>query len=847
MSRSDPPPDQDSSDAERPEASSATPERAVPCWRRFGGWIVFSLTLASIVPTLGDIGVTWDEPSYQYSQQLSQHWWERLAAVRSWSDLNPLLDPMALVYYWPYGYHGINFHPPLAGQLSLLSYGLTGGMLQDIVARRLAPALEFSLVVALLYGFLARRYSPYAGLVAAGALALMPRLYGHAHIAGTDMPGLLIWAGAALAFWDGLSPESAGTSKGFWERVLIGVLLGLAFLTKMAAVLVLLPLLFWLAVTRLPGAVAVWRREVRAAWLDGLVTFGLMVLPLALAGWQILTLADRLPPPSRTNLMRIPSFESLPLELLGIRADVPVVPGVVLAVPLLVWIARRVVARLRPTDPVWGVTRPAQEVLQAIVAFAPLIGWLGNPVWWRETMVRLAHYYTLNTNRRDALPDIHIIYLNEIFEYSLPWHNGLMLIAVTVSIATLIAAGLGLVGSLVCLGRDRLPLFFLVNALVLPGARMLSTPCHDGVRLFLPTFLFLAALAGLGTYWTASWLIRRIGRGPRLVKVTLAGLVLMPSAVELAAIHPYELSYYNALIGGPSGASRRGLELSYWFDAYNPSTLEEINGRLPRDAAVEPVNDMSRPPTFLYLREMGQLRSDIQLGSLSRDQFPYMWLLTQHSKASALSRLLYTMEPWYASRPRQLDGMRVASVADPTAVSRAWALWLLLDAPAPPAPEEPVKQVAPDWVRGLSPTLAEAVDGLAARFRGDGLTRIAALTVNEPLFEWAIRDPDALRRAARMVAEHGTNVDDPEAIRLLQVILRYDRMGFPASGFLLEIRPEALVEAVDLIIRRPDDLRAILLSARYLEPEEIGGYLDQDLPSAEDGDATLEDGRDADA
>ena len=27
--------------------------------------------------------------------------------------------PQALLYYWPYGRYGINFHPPLAGQLNL--------------------------------------------------------------------------------------------------------------------------------------------------------------------------------------------------------------------------------------------------------------------------------------------------------------------------------------------------------------------------------------------------------------------------------------------------------------------------------------------------------------------------------------------------------------------------------------------------------------------------------------------------------------------------------------------------------------------------------------------------------
>src|SRR6185312_9737839 len=96
------------------------------------------------------------------------------------------------------------------------------------------------------FGFLARRYGPWVGAIMAGALLCTPRVYGDAHIAGTDTPGLLLWAATALAFWKGLYEPDARR----W-RVLVGVLLGLAFVEKMAAVLVLLPLLAWLAAARL--------------------------------------------------------------------------------------------------------------------------------------------------------------------------------------------------------------------------------------------------------------------------------------------------------------------------------------------------------------------------------------------------------------------------------------------------------------------------------------------------------------------------------------------------------------------------------------------------------------------
>ncbi len=106
---------------------------------------VLAIALCLLVPTVGDFGFTWDEPAYRYSQVNSAQWWEQWAQVRSWRDVQDLLDPLALLYYWPYGRYGINFHPPLAGQLNLASYAVFGHWMNDIAARRMATMIEFAL------------------------------------------------------------------------------------------------------------------------------------------------------------------------------------------------------------------------------------------------------------------------------------------------------------------------------------------------------------------------------------------------------------------------------------------------------------------------------------------------------------------------------------------------------------------------------------------------------------------------------------------------------------------------------------------------------------------------------
>jgi 4-amino-4-deoxy-L-arabinose transferase-like glycosyltransferase len=770
--------------------------------------LVFALSLFALVPTIGDYGLTYDEPAYMYSQHVSAQWWERLSGARTWEDLVALLEPDALLYYWPYARHGINFHPPLAGQANLLCNWLFSGVMGDIPSRRLSSVVSFGATVALLFGFMARRYGVWAGAVAAGSLILMPRLYGQAHLIDTDIPGLFLWAAISVAFWKGLSDARGGV----W-RVLLGILLGLAFVEKMATVMVILPLFLWLFSVGIPR---VFRRGGQAALLDGLLTLGLMMLPLCVALIEILRLAEALPAPQATDL--------------HVHRPRSLVPGWVLAIPAIVWIVRRMMSRFFSRSPVWGVERPHLETVESIIAFAPLTAWLGNPEWWRETMIRLAHYYALNTSRRGALPDIQILYFGELFEFSLPWHNAWVLIGITVPASILAASLIGVCVGLFRARVDRLPMYFLLHLVTLPVVRMFPTPAHDGVRLFLPTFFFLAAFAG----WGGVWFARLCGAGSKWSRVVAMLLVLGPAAWDLVRIHPYELSYYNVMIGGPRGAWKRGFELTYWYDAFTPGVIKLINERFPAGARAAFPNSLSEPTTFQELQAQGLLRGDIELNAAG-DTFPYLWLLTHDSKASANSRLLFALRPWYTSTPRQLDGLRVATVADPIAAGRSLALQLLVDAPDRSPPDPPR---APEWVRRGAPWLA--------RLWGDGLTRTRRLAVNERVFDWAKHDPQELRVAARAVVDwaksggkegelprgsEGGSIPfdaDSPAGRLLHELRRFDG-GISYSDELLRKGPEALTDAVEVLIRRPDAVRAVITRYGYTDVASIGGYLDDGL------------------
>ena len=475
-----------------------------------------------------------------------------------------------------------------------------------------------------------------------------------------------------------------------------------------------------------------------------------MLLPLGLAFLEIQSLQRQFPPPGQTDL-----FVHRPASDL---------PGAILAVPLAVWLLRRLLGRIFPRSPVWGVERPALETWTAILAFAPAGRLARQPgVVARDPAPAdpLLHAQQQSPRRAARHPD-HLLRPDLRVQPALaqrlgpardhgPGHHP--------------AGGGDRAACGVCAGSasDRIPLYFLVHFLTFPVLRMLDTPAHDGVRLFLPTFFFLAAFAGWGTMAAARLLGRAVRVPTTLAAVATASLVLIPAAVDLVHIHPFELSYYNSLIGGPRGAWHRGFELTYWFDSFNDQTLEEINRKLPADAMLQMPNALTNPPTFQELQTLGALRGDVRLGELPwerpSDRFPFIAMQTQDSKASAFSRLLFAMRPWYARAPREVDDLRLATVADPIAVSRAWALQAMLDAADRTPPDPPT---APTWVRAIDKFLvpppraprdsrtgtgSPRVDytPILGRFWGDGLTKIHRLSLNQDVLDWARGSPGPAR------------------------------------------------------------------------------------------------------
>jgi len=348
------------------------------------------------------------------------------------------------------------------------------------VYARTGSVFAFALTVFLLGMFAARQYGPVAGWAASAATALMPRLFGHAHLASVETVMGLAYAATVISvavFWSGRQPPSWKAAAG------TGVIFGLALLTKMQAILLPAPIVLW----------AIFRYRQRAI------------------------------------------------------------------APLMIW-----------------------GTVAGVVFFC---GW---PWLWIDPWNHVWQYFAQTTERIT----LKVWFLGESYSDSgVPRSYPLVMFLTTVPIGLHLLGVYGLFanrwGKTLRDGNrpesvDGLIVataFFPLLAFSLPGVTV-----YDGARLFLVVFPLWAVLIGRGT----AVLFRRIAdRWSRTKAVWATSAFLALQSVGLFAMHPYYLSYYNALVGGLWGAERVGLEPTYWGDSISRDFLRTVGEKVPQGSTID--------------------------------------------------------------------------------------------------------------------------------------------------------------------------------------------------------------------------------------------------------------------
>jgi len=184
----------------------------------------------------------------------------------------------------PLGYHFPD-HPPLGRIWLGVFHQLTRAIVPPrdhqtffvTACARVGSATAFGLTVFLVGWVATRWYGFRGGLVASVALALMPRVFGHAHLAALESTTGLAYLAAALAVAARWTPASSDVRPipppAPRAAALAGLLFGLALLTKIQGILLTVPVALW----------ALWHWRKRA--IVPLVVWGVVGLCVFFVGW----------------------------------------------------------------------------------------------------------------------------------------------------------------------------------------------------------------------------------------------------------------------------------------------------------------------------------------------------------------------------------------------------------------------------------------------------------------------------------------------------------------------------------------------------------------------------------
>lgn len=324
--------------------------------------------------------------------------------------------------------------------------------------------------------------------------------------------------------------------------------------------------------------------------------------------------------------------------------------------------------------------------ISTVFAFAFLL--LTWPWLWYETPKRLASYILFHGKH---FP-VHTFYLGKLHAYA-PWHYPFVMTAVTTPTLTLLMA---LIGTAITVAHWRkapsLARLALVNYFIHIAPFCLPhTPKYNGVRLFMPAMPFVVILSSFAFHKLETLLTdalkahhMRLKARPSTFALLIATVLIAPSVNSILRIHPFELSYYNALVGGTKGAVYRwGFECTYWgvnIVQLLPFLNEQRDGSLIFIVPVGLHAYMDMYKRFGWLKPTLRFTSNIE--DLPKADFAMFQGSQTEIYANAITWFLWLKcKPAYAA---YYDGVPIAAVYDAKAIRLALSMASYPSSTSPP-------------------------------------------------------------------------------------------------------------------------------------------------------------------
>lgn len=258
-----------------------------------------------------------------------------------------------------------------------------------------------------------------------------------------------------------------------------------------------------------------------------------------------------------------------------------VLTGVVLGLALLTKIQAII---LPPLVACWAVWHWRAKAIRPLCIWATTgfaVFCLGWPYLWFDFVPRITEYFA-STSDRAA---VNVWYMGQqLDDRAAPWHYPWVMFCATIPIGLLACGVAGMVKQRSDLWRS--PAIGLVFGAVIAPLILFSIPgvaVYDGTRLFLVSFPAFCIFVGIGFRSLTDWLAKRTKHAN-----VIAYAVLAAQAVGLVWLHPFQLSYYNGLVGGTAGAVRLGFEPTYWGDSINSELIEQLPDETGAEILVAP-------------------------------------------------------------------------------------------------------------------------------------------------------------------------------------------------------------------------------------------------------------------
>lgn len=232
------------------------------------------------------------------------------------------------------------------------------------------------------------------------------------------------------------------------------------------------------------------------------------------------------------------------------------------------------------------------------------------PWLYFQTIERLVAYIKFVTTDHFKIGQY---YLGE-FYMPPPWHFGFVMLWAVLPLGLTILYFVGIIRA--GTGKQDGGLGWLLFLSALTPILAISTGksmVYDNERLIMVSFPFLAGLAGAGFGWVVSglgklsarWSSPIVSRGGVVILMMLA---FVPQLVTMMGLYPHYLSYYGESVGGLAGATRLGLETTYWCETYTMA-LSILNEQAKPNDRIW--SDPWSHDVLIYYQTQGYLREDL--------------------------------------------------------------------------------------------------------------------------------------------------------------------------------------------------------------------------------------------